>query len=68
MITRTKTRPLARFFLTLALTTGCAAGLSACNTMRGAGQDVSSIGHDVSNGANGTQQAWHNAQPSAATH
>jgi predicted small secreted protein len=27
------------------------AGLSACNTLNGAGQDVSAIGHDVSRGA-----------------
>ncbi|MBB2202025.1 entericidin A/B family lipoprotein [Gluconacetobacter tumulisoli] len=34
---------------------GMSAGLSACNTMRGAGQDVSSVGHNVSRGANATQ-------------
>lgn len=28
-----------------------AAGLSACHTVAGAGQDVSSVGHDVTNGA-----------------
>ncbi|MCQ8242106.1 entericidin [Rhizosaccharibacter radicis] len=27
------------------------AGLSACNTLNGAGQDVSAVGHDVSRGA-----------------
>jgi predicted small secreted protein len=35
---------------------GLSAALSACNTMRGAGQDVSSVGHDVSRGANASQQ------------
>ncbi|MBB2176063.1 entericidin A/B family lipoprotein [Gluconacetobacter johannae] len=34
---------------------GMSAGLSACNTVRGAGEDVSSVGHDVSRGANATQ-------------
>ena len=27
-------------------------GLSACNTMSGAGKDVSAVGHDVTRGAN----------------
>ncbi|MBB2204248.1 entericidin A/B family lipoprotein [Gluconacetobacter takamatsuzukensis] len=36
---------------------GLSAGLSACNTVRGAGQDVSSVGHDVSRGANASQNA-----------
>ncbi|GEL02379.1 entericidin [Swaminathania salitolerans] len=43
-------------------------GLTACNTVDGAGRDVSSIGHDVSNGANATQGAIHDAAPGAATH
>jgi len=34
-----------------------AASVSACNTTRGAGQDVSSIGHDTSRAAAGTQNA-----------
>ena len=37
--------------LTVLLLGGAAASLSACNTVRGAGQDVSSVGHDVTNGA-----------------
>ncbi|WP_220790035.1 entericidin A/B family lipoprotein [Gluconacetobacter tumulisoli] len=41
-------------FLAVAML-GMSAGLSACNTMRGAGQDVSSVGHNVSRGANATQ-------------
>ncbi|GBQ22876.1 entericidin A/B family lipoprotein [Gluconacetobacter sacchari] len=36
---------------------GLSAGLSACNTVRGAGQDVSSVGHDVSRGATASQHA-----------
>ncbi|NVN09955.1 MULTISPECIES: entericidin A/B family lipoprotein [Nguyenibacter] len=49
--------PLFRtVFLTAALL-GVSAGLSACNTIRGAGQDVSSVGHDVSRGARVTQNA-----------
>ncbi|GBQ82768.1 entericidin [Asaia krungthepensis] len=45
-----------------------ALGLSACNTVDGAGRDVSSIGHDVSRGAGATQGAIHNSVPQAATH
>ncbi|NHO17497.1 entericidin A/B family lipoprotein [Acetobacter oeni] len=30
--------------------------LAACNTVSGAGKDVSSIGHNVSRGANAAQQ------------
>lgn len=45
-----------------------ALGLTACNTVDGAGRDVSSIGHNVSNGANATQGAIHNSVPQAATH
>ncbi|WP_025841906.1 entericidin A/B family lipoprotein [Asaia sp. BMEF1] len=45
-----------------------ALGLTACNTLDGAGRDVSSVGHDVSRGANATQGAIHNSVPQAATH
>jgi predicted small secreted protein len=34
-----------------------AASLSACNTIRGAGQDVSAVGRDVSAGARGVSNA-----------
>ncbi|NVN04928.1 entericidin [Asaia spathodeae] len=44
-----------------------ALSLTACNTVDGAGRDVSSIGHNVSNGANATQGAIHNSVPQAAT-
>ncbi|EHH68091.1 entericidin A/B family lipoprotein [Gluconobacter morbifer] len=48
---------IARLALSLVLLSGAAVTLSACNTMRGAGQDVSSVGHNVSRGANATQGA-----------
>ncbi|WP_025886355.1 entericidin [Asaia prunellae] len=44
-----------------------AVSLTACNTVDGAGRDVSSIGHNVSNGASATQGAIHNSVPQAAT-
>ena len=43
-----KTRIKTGTLLVLAL---CAAGLSACNTVEGAGKDVSSAGHAVTNTA-----------------
>ncbi len=46
-----------RMFLTVGLLVGATVGLSACNTLSGAGQDASALGHDVSNGATATQQA-----------
>lgn len=51
------TKSIARVALSLALLSGAAVSLSACNTVHGAGQDVSSIGHNVSRGANATQDA-----------
>jgi len=36
---------------------GVGSMLSACNTVAGAGQDVSAIGHTVTGGANQTQRA-----------
>jgi predicted small secreted protein len=35
-------------------------GLSACNTISGAGRDVSALGHDVSAGANAVQSKIQN--------
>ncbi len=32
-------------------------GLSACNTISGAGKDVSAVGHDVSRGSDATSDA-----------
>ena len=46
-----------RMLLTVGLLAGATAGLSACNTLSGAGQDASALGHDVSRGATATQQA-----------
>ena len=46
-----------RMLLAAGLLAGTAAGLSACNTLSGAGEDASALGHDVSNGATATQHA-----------
>ncbi|GAJ28659.1 entericidin A/B family lipoprotein [Acidomonas methanolica] len=62
------TRSAVRLALTFALFAGTATTLSACNTVAGAGKDVSSVGHDLSHGANYTQDKWHQAMPQAATH
>ena len=43
-----KTLPI---FLTALMLAGMAASLSACNTVAGAGQDVSATGHAVTSGA-----------------
>ncbi|ACI51628.1 Entericidin EcnAB [Gluconacetobacter diazotrophicus PA1 5] len=48
---------LSRAALLVVAMLGLAGGLTACNTVRGAGQDVSSVGHDVSRGANASQNA-----------
>ena len=37
--------------LAMLLLAGALGSLSACNTVRGAGEDVGSVGTDVSNGA-----------------
>ncbi|AOX17831.1 entericidin [Kozakia baliensis] len=67
MSSRRKSQSLRRAVQTVALLTALSGGLVACNTVSGAGKDVSSIGHDVTHGANATQDHWHRAQPSAAT-
>ena len=41
--------------------------LAACNTMHGAGKDVSAVGHDVSRGASAAQQGITNST-GASTH
>lgn len=41
---------------TLVLVLAAAASLAACNTMQGAGKDISSAGHAVSNTAEDTQE------------
>ena len=47
-------RLLATAF-TVAILLGAAASLSACNTTAGAGQDISSAGHAVTNAADGAK-------------
>lgn len=36
------------------------AGLSACNTVSGVGQDVSAVGRDIEGGAQGVERAIRN--------
>lgn len=48
---------IARITLSITLLSGASLSLSACNTIRGAGEDVSSVGHDVARGANATQRS-----------
>lgn len=56
MTTKTTQRHNTVFRATMLLVAlAGATGLSACNTVRGAGQDVSSVGHDMSRGASSTQ-------------
>lgn len=57
MSTKSFAKSFSRLALSLALLSGAGVSLSACNTVHGAGQDVSSIGHNVSRGANATQDA-----------
>jgi entericidin B len=45
------TRTLAKLFLALFLLSGTGAMLSACNTTAGAGEDLSSAGHAITNSA-----------------
>jgi predicted small secreted protein len=46
----------AGLFLAALMLLGTGSLLSACNTVAGAGQDVSAIGHDVTGGATQTQR------------
>ena len=39
--------------------------LTGCNTVAGAGQDLSSAGHDVTGGATATQQSIHRSTGAA---
>ena len=64
---QTKYGPALRVFLAAAVIMGAAAPLCACNTVSGAGKDVSSVGHDVTKGANYTQDKWKQSTPAAAT-
>ncbi len=46
-----------RALATIGLLAAATVGLSGCNTLNGAGQDASALGHDVSKGASATQSA-----------
>ena len=48
---------LAGLLLMLLILTGSSSMLSACNTVAGAGQDVSTVGNAVSSGAQQTRRA-----------
>ncbi|WP_181441996.1 entericidin A/B family lipoprotein [Swingsia samuiensis] len=52
-------KSIVRVALSLTLLAGASAALSACNTISGAGKDVSSAGHGVSRGADDTKAAIH---------
>jgi entericidin A len=47
----------AGLYLSCLVLLGLGSLLSACNTVAGAGQDVSAVGRTVTNGANQTQRA-----------
>jgi predicted small secreted protein len=48
---------LAGLLLVFLMLTGAGSILSACNTVAGAGEDVSTVGNAVSTGANQTRRA-----------
>jgi entericidin B len=50
-------RPLAAAMVTALMLAGAASMLGACNTMAGAGQDISATGHAITGGAEKTKQA-----------
>lgn len=50
-------RRSAAAIVTALLLAGAATMLSACNTLAGAGQDVSATGHAITGGADATKQA-----------
>jgi predicted small secreted protein len=54
---RGKQQGLAGLFLTVLILTGAGSVLSACNTVAGAGQDVSTVGNAVTSGAQQTMRA-----------
>jgi predicted small secreted protein len=56
-MTRGKQQGLAGLLLMLLLMMGAGSMLSACNTVSGAGQDVSTVGNAVSSGAQQTKRA-----------
>ncbi|MGC2199187.1 MAG: entericidin [Stellaceae bacterium] len=48
---------IAGLFLAIFMLAAASSLLSACNTVAGAGQDVSAIGHTVTSGAEQTKKA-----------
>jgi predicted small secreted protein len=54
---RGKQQGLAGFLLMLLILTGASSMLSACGTIAGAGQDVSTVGNAVASGAEQTRRA-----------
>lgn len=50
---------MSKFLLTI-LGAAALAGLSACNTVSGVGQDVSAVGRDIAGGAQGVESAIRN--------
>jgi predicted small secreted protein len=52
-----KQQRLAGLLLTLLILTGASSMLSACGTVAGAGQDVSTVGNTVTTGAEQTRRA-----------
>ena len=54
---REKEQGLAGFLLMLLILTGASSMLSACSTVAGAGQDVSTVGNAVTTGAEQTRRA-----------
>ena len=52
-----KQQRLAGFLLMLLILTGASSMLSACSTVAGAGQDVSTVGNAVTTGAEQTRRA-----------
>lgn len=59
--------PALRTLAAVAALATSGVALAACNTLAGAGQDVSSVGHDLTGGASATQSGIHSAT-GAATH
>ncbi|EHH69109.1 hypothetical protein [Gluconobacter morbifer] len=60
-MTKTSASTIRRLLLVTGLLTAAATSLSACNATRGAGEDVSAIGHTTSDAASATQQGVANA-------
>ncbi|AQS87648.1 hypothetical protein AA101099_2702 [Neoasaia chiangmaiensis NBRC 101099] len=67
MTTNEVNRPTKkRAALSAALMTAACLSLAACNATRGAGEDVSSVGHDTSQAATNVQQGIANTTGAAS--